>query len=59
MLLLTGWKTHENAAHWAPHRFAGIEHLRHRQLRTVRGYGMYDRREAPQYFPDARKAYGQ
>jgi hypothetical protein len=26
--------------------------VRHRQVRVIRDYGMRDRREAPQYFPD-------
>ena len=29
--------------------------LRHRQVRIVRDYGMFDRREAPQYYPDVRR----
>jgi hypothetical protein len=28
---------------------------RQRRVRVVRDYGMYDRREAPQYYPDATK----
>jgi hypothetical protein len=28
-------------------------HARLRRVRVVRDYGMYDRREAPQYYPDA------
>ena len=27
-----------------------------RQIRVVRDYGMFDRREAPQYFPDANRS---
>jgi hypothetical protein len=26
--------------------------LRHRQVRVIRNYGMRDRREAPQYYPE-------
>jgi hypothetical protein len=29
------------------------EGARVRRVRVVRDYGMYDRREAPQYYPDA------
>ena len=29
------------------------ESARLRRVRVVRDYGMYDRREAPQYYPDA------
>jgi hypothetical protein len=28
------------------------EAMRLRRIRIVRDYGMYDRREAPQYYPD-------
>ena len=30
----------------------GIEGVRRRRVRIVRDYGMFDRREAPQYYPD-------
>jgi hypothetical protein len=30
-----------------------VKSLRHRRVRIVRDYGMYDRREAPQYYPPA------
>lgn len=30
------------------------EHARHRRVRVIRDYGMFDRREAPQYYPDAK-----
>jgi heme-degrading monooxygenase HmoA len=53
MLLLTSWKSADACARWAPTRFAGIAELRHRRVRSVRDYGMFDRREAPQFFPDA------
>lgn len=55
MLLLTGWKTGENAARWQPRSFAGRGDLRHRCLRNVRDYGMFERNEAPQYFPPIEK----
>jgi heme-degrading monooxygenase HmoA len=53
MLLLTSWKTAEDSAHWTPNSFAGVAELRHRLVRNVRDYGMFDRREAVQYYPDA------
>ena len=31
---------------------AAPDELRHRQVRIIRDYGMFDRREAPQYYPD-------
>jgi hypothetical protein len=30
----------------------GQAELRHRVVRIVRDYGMFDRREAPQYYPE-------
>ncbi len=32
--------------------------LRHRRARNVRDYGMFERREAAQYFPDAKCPMG-
>ena len=52
MLLLTSWKIAEDSAQWTPNRFADVAELRHRRLRNVRDYGMFDRREAAQYYPD-------
>jgi heme-degrading monooxygenase HmoA len=54
MLLLTSWKTRDDAAQWTPNSFAGVAELRHRRVRNVRDYGMYERREAAQYFPDVK-----
>ena len=52
LLLLTSWKSAAEAEHWAPRSFDGISGLRHRRLRSVRDYGMFERREAPQYFAE-------
>ena len=30
--------------------------LRHRKIRSVRDYGRFDRREAPQFYPDVKGA---
>ena len=35
---------------------AGIDKLRHRRIRVVRDYGRFDRREAPQFYPDIKGA---
>jgi heme-degrading monooxygenase HmoA len=48
-VLLASWADEEAANRHAPTRRTG---LRHRQVRVIRDYGMRDRREAPQYFPD-------
>ncbi len=54
MLLLTSWKNAELAGGWQPQSFAGVGALRHRRMRNIREYGMFDRREAPQYYPSIR-----
>jgi heme-degrading monooxygenase HmoA len=56
MLLLTSWKTAEDAYAWTPQAFAGVADLRHRRVRNVRDYGMFERREAAQYYPNAPQA---
>lgn len=54
MLLLTSWKTANDAQSWTPATFPGVS-VRHRRLRTVRDYGMFERRETPQYHPDVHR----
>ena len=53
LLVLVDWKDAASACIWRPEPFAGISSLRHRQVRVIRAYGMHDRREAPQYYPDS------
>jgi heme-degrading monooxygenase HmoA len=49
LLLLGFWRDADAAAGWKPvHPVAGK--VRHRQVRIIRDYGMFDRREAPQYY---------
>jgi heme-degrading monooxygenase HmoA len=52
LILLVTWRRQTDAE-----RFASAvslpENARLRQVRVVRDYGMFDRREAPQYYPDA------
>jgi len=50
LLLLGSWRDAAAAAAWQPS--APRVALRHRQVRIIRDYGMFDRREAPQYYPD-------
>jgi heme-degrading monooxygenase HmoA len=54
VILMISWK---NAA--ATKQFErsinSSEGVRFRQIRVVRDYGMFDRREAPQYYPDAKR----
>jgi heme-degrading monooxygenase HmoA len=49
-LLLASWRDSEAAAAWNP---APNAETRHRRVRIIRDYGMFDRREAPQYYPPA------
>jgi heme-degrading monooxygenase HmoA len=53
LLLLAGWHDADAAGAWSPDKPATAAMLRHRHVRIVRDYGLFDRREAPQYYPDA------
>ncbi|HEY7979540.1 MAG TPA: antibiotic biosynthesis monooxygenase [Rhizomicrobium sp.] len=50
--LLISWKDAAAAKSWTPDAPEQARSLRHRTVRVVRDYGMFDRREAPQYYPD-------
>jgi len=52
MLLLTSWRTADDCARWTPSEFPGVAELRHRRVRSVRDYGLFEREEAPQYYPN-------
>ncbi len=54
LLLLGSWRDARAAGDWTP-RTPRDGALRHRQVRIVRDYGMFDRREAPQYYPEVRR----
>jgi heme-degrading monooxygenase HmoA len=54
LLLLASWHDATAADAWNPRTLRTGE-PRHRQVRVVRDYGMFDRREAPQYYPDVRR----
>ncbi len=52
LLLLVGWRDRAAAERWhLPQSAAG--ELHHRRVRIIRDYGMFDRAEAPQYYPPA------
>ena len=57
LLLLAFWRDRAAAEAWRPAIPAGAR-LRHRVLRIVRDYGLFDRREAPQYYPPAEPPAG-
>jgi len=52
-LLLGLWQDARAARRWSPGLPAGAEKIRHRHVRIIRDYGMRDRREAPQFYPEA------
>jgi heme-degrading monooxygenase HmoA/pimeloyl-ACP methyl ester carboxylesterase len=56
LALLCSWKTAADANSWKPASFEGVKQLRHRVVRVVRDYGMFDRREAPQYYRDVKQS---
>ena len=53
LALLVSWTDADAADGWTPRLAPGIAMLRHRKVRIVRDYGMFDRRESPQFYPDA------
>ena len=50
LLILASWRDKAGAQAWQP---VGGDGIRHRLVRVIRDYGMFDRREAPQFYPDA------
>jgi heme-degrading monooxygenase HmoA len=50
LLLLGLWRDAGAASRWQPAHPAAAAKVRHRQVRIIRDYGMFDRREAPQYY---------
>jgi len=55
IILLMSWKDQASAEAFAVN--ASLQNgARLREVRVVRDYGMFDRREAPQYYPDAKGA---
>jgi heme-degrading monooxygenase HmoA len=56
VLLLVSWRDAAAAAAWQPPAtLDGAGRVRHRRVRVVRDYGLFDRREAPQYYPDVKR----
>jgi len=55
LLLLTGWRDADAANAWSPKKPDAAQSLRHRQVRIIRDYGLFDRREAPQFYPDVKR----
>ena len=49
LALLASWRDAAAAESWRPKEIGGA--TRHRRVRIIRDYGMFDRREATQYYP--------
>jgi hypothetical protein len=48
--VLALWRDAGAANRWTPAHLDAAEAARYRQVRIIRDYGMFDRREAPQFF---------
>jgi len=57
LLLLSGWRDAAAAERWRPKAIAGSA-PRHRRVRIIRDYGMFERREATQYYPPVERRSG-
>jgi heme-degrading monooxygenase HmoA len=55
LVLLASWKTAQAAQGWQPVKPEAAASLRHRQVRIIRDYGMFNRSEAPQYYPEVKR----
>jgi hypothetical protein len=51
LALLASWRNRRSAECFAPQSVTDVGAIRHRVVRIVRDYGMFDRRESPQYYP--------
>jgi heme-degrading monooxygenase HmoA len=59
LLLLVAWCDTAAATAWQPpDSLADAGRLRHRSVRVIRDYGLADRREAPQFYPDVARRGG-
>jgi len=52
LLLIAAWRDPGRARSWRPTTPADTSSLRHRSVRVIRDYGMFDRREAPQFYSE-------
>jgi heme-degrading monooxygenase HmoA len=59
LLLLASWRDAAAADAWQPPAsLADAGRIRHRRVRVIRDYGLADRREAPQFYPDVARRGG-
>ncbi len=52
LAVLAAWRDAGAAEAWTPRKPDWAESLRQRRVRIIRDYGMFERREAPQFYPD-------
>jgi heme-degrading monooxygenase HmoA len=55
LLLLAFWRDAGTAKSWSPAKPDVAQSLRHRHVRVIRDYGMFERREAPQFYPEVKR----
>src|SRR3981189_2264757 len=55
LALLATWRDRSSAERFEQHLLTGPDRVRHRIVRIVRDYGMFDRRESPQYYLDIKR----
>jgi len=55
LALIAGWRDADAAAAWSPKNPDAAQSLRHRHVGIIRDYGMFDRREAPQFSPEVKQ----
>jgi heme-degrading monooxygenase HmoA len=51
LALLASWRDRRSAERFEPHSFTDVNAIRHRVVRIIRDYSMFDRHESPQYYP--------
>jgi heme-degrading monooxygenase HmoA len=56
LALLAAWPDRRSADRFETLSFNGMGPVRHRVVRIIRDYGMFDRRESPQYYPAIERA---
>jgi heme-degrading monooxygenase HmoA len=56
LILLVTWRDSKAVAAWTPAAPPQAGALRHRRVRIIRDYGLADRREAPQFYAEVRRA---
>jgi hypothetical protein len=57
LLLLVSWRDAATAQSWRPPTVVeDTGQIRNRLVRVIRDYGMWDRREAPQFYPEVKRA---